>query len=80
MHGIADSIRMDQEYDAIVLGTGLKECIISGLLSVGGKKVRIVHVACGTAEHTLTTRMVRMCRSFTWTVTPTMAESLHLLI
>lgn len=24
---------MDEEYDAIVLGTGLKECIISGLLS-----------------------------------------------
>lgn len=31
---------MDQEYDAIVLGTGLKECILSGLLSVAGKKVR----------------------------------------
>eukprot|EP00163_Fabomonas_tropica_P015705 TRINITY_DN28531_c0_g1_i1.p1 TRINITY_DN28531_c0_g1~~TRINITY_DN28531_c0_g1_i1.p1 ORF type:complete len:452 (+),score=158.55 TRINITY_DN28531_c0_g1_i1:33-1358(+) len=30
---------MDEEYDAIVLGTGLKECIISGLLSVDGKKV-----------------------------------------
>jgi Rab GDP dissociation inhibitor len=30
---------MDQEYDAIVLGTGLKECIISGMLSVSGKKV-----------------------------------------
>uniref|UniRef100_A0A7S0WVJ5 Guanosine nucleotide diphosphate dissociation inhibitor n=1 Tax=Chlamydomonas leiostraca TaxID=1034604 RepID=A0A7S0WVJ5_9CHLO len=30
---------MDQEYDAIVLGTGLKECIISGLLSVAGMKV-----------------------------------------
>jgi Rab GDP dissociation inhibitor len=30
---------MDQEYDAIVLGTGLKECIISGLLSVNGMKV-----------------------------------------
>jgi Rab GDP dissociation inhibitor len=27
-------------YDVIVLGTGLKECIISGLLSVQGKKVR----------------------------------------
>lgn len=26
-------------YDAIVLGTGLKECILSGLLSVAGKKV-----------------------------------------
>jgi len=30
---------MDEEYDAIVLGTGLKECILSGLLSVEGKKV-----------------------------------------
>ena len=29
----------DGEYDAIVLGTGLKECVISGLLSVNGKKV-----------------------------------------
>jgi Rab GDP dissociation inhibitor len=27
------------EYDAIVLGTGMKECLISGLLSVEGKKV-----------------------------------------
>lgn len=30
---------MDETYDAIVLGTGLKECIISGLLSVKGLKV-----------------------------------------
>ncbi|XP_078001053.1 rab GDP dissociation inhibitor alpha-like [Glandiceps talaboti] len=30
---------MDEEYDVIVLGTGLKECILSGLLSVNGKKV-----------------------------------------
>ncbi|KAJ1489299.1 GDP dissociation inhibitor-domain-containing protein, partial [Baffinella frigidus] len=29
----------DGEYDAIVLGTGLKECIISGIMSVDGKKV-----------------------------------------
>eukprot|EP00240_Pyramimonas_obovata_P001930 CAMPEP_0118921370 /NCGR_PEP_ID=MMETSP1169-20130426/683_1 /TAXON_ID=36882 /ORGANISM="Pyramimonas obovata, Strain CCMP722" /LENGTH=459 /DNA_ID=CAMNT_0006862083 /DNA_START=76 /DNA_END=1455 /DNA_ORIENTATION=+ len=29
----------EAEYDAIVLGTGLKECLISGLLSVDGKKV-----------------------------------------
>ena len=31
---------MDEEYDAIVLGTGLKECIISGLLSVDKLKLR----------------------------------------
>ncbi|KAF3435088.1 hypothetical protein FNV43_RR22175 [Rhamnella rubrinervis] len=30
---------MDVEYDVIVLGTGLKECILSGLLSVNGLKV-----------------------------------------
>ena len=29
----------DGEYDVIVLGTGLKECILSGILSVDGKKV-----------------------------------------
>uniref|UniRef100_A0A8C2ZBH2 Zgc:112334 n=1 Tax=Cyclopterus lumpus TaxID=8103 RepID=A0A8C2ZBH2_CYCLU len=28
-----------EEYDIIVLGTGLKECILSGLLSQSGKKV-----------------------------------------
>ncbi|CAI8593443.1 unnamed protein product [Vicia faba] len=30
---------MDEEYDIIVLGTGLKECILGGLLSVDGLKV-----------------------------------------
>ena len=30
---------MDQEYDVIILGTGLTECILSGLLSVEGYKV-----------------------------------------
>ncbi|KAH8860741.1 Rab GDP dissociation inhibitor alpha isoform 3 [Schistosoma japonicum] len=30
---------MDDEYDIVVLGTGLKECILSGLMSVEGKKV-----------------------------------------
>lgn len=29
----------DTDYDVIVLGTGLTECILSGLLSVDGKKV-----------------------------------------
>uniref|UniRef100_M4BH38 Rab GDP dissociation inhibitor n=1 Tax=Hyaloperonospora arabidopsidis (strain Emoy2) TaxID=559515 RepID=M4BH38_HYAAE len=32
----------DGEYDVIVLGTGLKECILSGLLAVNGKKVLVV--------------------------------------
>ncbi|KAA0187202.1 Guanosine nucleotide diphosphate dissociation inhibitor [Fasciolopsis buskii] len=30
---------MDEEYDVVVLGTGLKECILSGLMSIEGKKV-----------------------------------------
>ncbi|KAJ8381588.1 hypothetical protein SKAU_G00023660 [Synaphobranchus kaupii] len=30
---------MDEEYDLIVLGTGLTECILSGIMSVMGKKV-----------------------------------------
>jgi Rab GDP dissociation inhibitor len=30
---------MDEIYDVIVLGTGLKECILSGMMSVSGKKV-----------------------------------------
>jgi len=33
------SVLADGEYDAIILGTGLKECIISGLLSTNGLKV-----------------------------------------
>ena len=37
---------MDASYDAIVLGTGLKECIISGLLSGDGLKVSM-HCARG---------------------------------
>jgi len=30
---------MEEEYDVIILGTGLKECILSGMMSVNGKKV-----------------------------------------
>lgn len=30
---------MDDKYDVIILGTGLKECILSGILSHSGKKV-----------------------------------------
>ncbi|WZZ17979.1 hypothetical protein YC2023_111068 [Brassica napus] len=33
---------MDEEYEVIVLGTGLKECILSGLLSVDG--VKVIHM------------------------------------
>uniref|UniRef100_A0A4X2LD34 Rab GDP dissociation inhibitor n=1 Tax=Vombatus ursinus TaxID=29139 RepID=A0A4X2LD34_VOMUR len=30
---------MEREYDVIALGTGLKECILAGIMSVNGKKV-----------------------------------------
>lgn len=30
---------MEESYDVIICGTGLKECILSGLMSVAGKKV-----------------------------------------
>lgn len=30
---------MDEDYDVIVMGTGLKECVLSGLLAVKGKKI-----------------------------------------
>jgi Rab GDP dissociation inhibitor len=30
---------MDEKYDCVILGTGLKECILSGVFSVEGKKV-----------------------------------------
>lgn len=33
---------MEEEYDVIVMGTGLKECVISGLLAVKGK--RVLHI------------------------------------
>ena len=29
----------NEEWDAVVMGTGMKECLLSGLLSVAGKKV-----------------------------------------
>ncbi len=29
---------MDEVYDVVILGTGLTECILSGVLSVDGKK------------------------------------------
>ena len=49
----------DGEYDAIIMGTGLTECIISGLLSVNGKKVlhvdRNSYYGAETASLSLTT-------------------------
>lgn len=36
---VRGNLTQNDEYDYIVLGTGLTECILSGLLSVEGKKV-----------------------------------------
>jgi len=33
---------MNEEYDAIVLGTGMKECIISGILAKFGKSSKSI--------------------------------------
>jgi hypothetical protein len=69
---------MDQEYDVIVLGTGLKECILSGLLSVSGKKVccsslrRFDHVVTGNKNDA---RL--LFRFFTWTEIIIMEENQH---
>ena len=41
---------MDETYDAVVLGTGLTECIISGLLSVDGLKVCFVMPRSGVTD------------------------------
>lgn len=33
---------MEDTYDCVILGTGLTECVLSGLLSVEGKKVLVL--------------------------------------
>ena len=40
LHGTLKPSQMRSDVAVVVLGTGLKECIISGLLSVDGLKVR----------------------------------------
>ncbi|CAL5323748.1 unnamed protein product [Camellia sinensis] len=50
---------MDEEYDVVVLGTGLKECILSGLLSVDGLKFHDSHKRrCDVEERGLDLSMV----------------------
>ena len=56
---------MDEAYDVIVLGTGLKECILSGLLSVNGHKVRKnSSISLSLSIHTHTHKyLIRPCGS-----------------
>jgi Rab GDP dissociation inhibitor len=35
---------MNEQYDVIVLGTGLKECILSGLLAKLGKILKLLTI------------------------------------
>ena len=39
IHGVEYPALADGQYDAVILGTGLKECIVAGLLATEGKKV-----------------------------------------
>lgn len=55
----------DGKYDAVILGTGLKECIVAGLLATEGKKV-------GRFEDFLRTR------SWFWIAMTTMEAIAHL--
>lgn len=71
---------MDDEYDAIVLGTGFKECIISGLLSVDGYKViksPLDHMWDTHSSLTLLNRFYYAFRCCIWIVTAIMEESLR---
>lgn len=68
---------MDQEYDAIVLGTGLKECILSGLLSVSGKKVCTSRLARARSTASACTTIILLCRCSIWTVNHTTVANLH---
>ena len=40
LNGKSYPMLADGEYDVIILGTGLKECMLAGLLSKKGMKVR----------------------------------------
>ena len=78
---------MDEKYDAIVLGTGFKECIISGLLSVEGMKVSGVISLCKSlslcgfivvllSNHS-SLRLASSGRCCTWTEITTMVGPLR---
>ena len=75
---------MNEEYDAIVLGTGLKECIISGLLSVDKKKAgtsnsaAAVHFAAASQLFAVPNDLRLTCatsRCCMWTATTTTGAS-----
>ena len=42
LNGKTYPVLADGEYDCIILGTGLKECMLAGILSKKGKKVQLI--------------------------------------
>lgn len=83
----SSAIIMDEEYEVIVLGTGLKECILSGLLSVDGIKVSFFDSTDRSHRLLLYLQsLVFFClfvcsnRYFTWTGMTITVESQHHLI
>lgn len=44
LNGKAYPMLADGNYDCIILGTGLKECMLAGLLSKKGMKVCVLYV------------------------------------
>lgn len=67
------AVQADGNYDVIILGTGLKECILSGLLSVKGKKVRSTGVRAITCDADFLAH--RSCISIATAIT--VASALH---
>lgn len=64
----------DGKYDVIICGTGLKECILSGLLSKKGMKASIP-VSCHSAVRI--PEVMLSCRSYTLTGTATTAATVQ---
>jgi len=55
---------MDDQYDVVILGTGLKECILSGVLSVEGKKVLHMDKNSYYGGETASLNLKQLCEKF----------------
>jgi len=55
---------MDDQYDVVILGTGLKECILSGVLSVEGKKVLHMDRNSYYGGETASLNLKQLCEKF----------------
>ena len=61
-HPTANMDEIAPEYDVVVLGTGLTECVLSGVLSVKGKKVSSILKRLIRRSSTVLTRAVGFAR------------------